>query len=245
MRLGSVLPPLQLQPRIFSQQTRSTGAVARAPLFARAPEDPDDADGRRLGTVPARARTTPPDRVAGIARCPFRLSLHSTFIGMNIPIGTGCSYGENVARLKQGVDVWNERPLHHADLIEADLRGAYLREAYLREADLSGANLDGANLSGAKLHEGNLSWAKLNEANLSEANLHGADLYYPIPIRGSVQGFPYNFGRGIAALNPTFVGLLSATMPLGRSIGIFAGLSYGVVVIAALMLPETKGRDLI
>ncbi len=67
---------------------------------------------------------------------------------------------------------------------------------------------------------------------------------YPTRIRGSGQGFSYNFGRGIAALNPTFVGLLSATMPLGQSIGIFAVLSYGVVVFSALMLPETKGRDL-
>lgn len=67
---------------------------------------------------------------------------------------------------------------------------------------------------------------------------------YPTRIRGSGQGFSYNLGRGIAALNPTFVGLLSATMPLGQSIGIFAVLSYGVVVFAALMLPETKGRDL-
>jgi MFS family permease len=44
---------------------------------------------------------------------------------------------------------------------------------------------------------------------------------YPTHVRGSGQGFAYNFGRGIAALNPTFVGLLSATVPLGQSIGIF------------------------
>jgi hypothetical protein len=45
---------------------------------------------------------------------------------------------------------------------------------------------------------------------------------FPTRVRGSGQGFSYNFGRGIAALNPTFVGLLSATLPLGQSIGVFA-----------------------
>lgn len=67
---------------------------------------------------------------------------------------------------------------------------------------------------------------------------------YPTRVRGSGQGFAYNFGRGIAALNPTFVGLLSATLPLGRSIGIFAGVAYSLVIFAALMLQETKGREL-
>jgi MFS family permease len=67
---------------------------------------------------------------------------------------------------------------------------------------------------------------------------------YPTRVRGSGQGFAYNFGRGIAALNPTFVGLLSATLPLGQSIGIFAVTAYSLVIFAALMLPETKGREL-
>jgi len=67
---------------------------------------------------------------------------------------------------------------------------------------------------------------------------------FPTRIRGSGQGFAYNFGRGIAALNPTFVGLLSATLPLGRSIGVFALIAYGIMIAAALALPETKGREL-
>jgi MFS family permease len=67
---------------------------------------------------------------------------------------------------------------------------------------------------------------------------------FPTRMRGSGQGFAYNFGRGIAALNPTFVGLLSATLPLGRSIGVFAAMAYGLVIAAALLLPETKGREL-
>jgi MFS family permease len=67
---------------------------------------------------------------------------------------------------------------------------------------------------------------------------------FPTRMRGSGQGFAYNFGRGIAALNPWLVGLLSKTLPLGHSIGVFAAIAYGILVIAALLLPETKGRIL-
>jgi len=67
---------------------------------------------------------------------------------------------------------------------------------------------------------------------------------YPTRVRCSGQGFSYNFGRGIAALNPTFVGMLSASLPLGESIGILALSAYGLVICAALLLPETKGREL-
>lgn len=67
---------------------------------------------------------------------------------------------------------------------------------------------------------------------------------FPTRVRGSGQGFAYNFGRGIAALNPMFVGMLSAKLPLGQSIGVFALAAYGLLIIAALLLPETKGRVL-
>jgi hypothetical protein len=67
---------------------------------------------------------------------------------------------------------------------------------------------------------------------------------FPNRMRGSGQGFAYNFGRGIAALNPWLVGLLSAILPLGQSMGAFALIAYGLVVVAALLLPETKGSAL-
>jgi MFS family permease len=67
---------------------------------------------------------------------------------------------------------------------------------------------------------------------------------FPTRMRGSGQGFSYNFGRGIAAVNPYLVGLLSVQLPLGQSIGLFAAISYGLMVVAALALPETKGRQL-
>jgi hypothetical protein len=43
-------------------------------------------------------------------------------------------------------------------------------------------------------------------------------------------------------MNPLFVGMLSATLPLGQSIGVFAVIAYGLLAAAALLLPETKGR---
>jgi hypothetical protein len=38
------------------------------------------------------------------------------------------------------------------------------------------------------------------------------------------------------------VGYLSATMSLGVAIGVFAVAAYMLVIIATLLLPETKGR---
>jgi MFS family permease len=67
---------------------------------------------------------------------------------------------------------------------------------------------------------------------------------FPTEIRGSGQGFCYNAGRGLAALMPAVVGWASARMPLSEAIGLFAGLAYGLVVVATLLLPETRGREL-
>jgi MFS family permease len=68
---------------------------------------------------------------------------------------------------------------------------------------------------------------------------------FPTRIRGSGQGFSYNFGRGVGALFPSLVGYLSATMPLGRAIGVFAASAYAVLFVAALLLPETRGKELV
>jgi MFS family permease len=67
---------------------------------------------------------------------------------------------------------------------------------------------------------------------------------FPTSVRGAGQGFCYNFGRGIGAFFPTLVGFLSAKATLGTAIGIFAALSYAIVILAALALPETRGREL-
>jgi MFS family permease len=68
---------------------------------------------------------------------------------------------------------------------------------------------------------------------------------FPTSVRGTGQGFCYNFGRGIGAFFPTLVGLLSASVALGSAIGIFAAISYAIVILAALALPETRGRELL
>jgi MFS family permease len=67
---------------------------------------------------------------------------------------------------------------------------------------------------------------------------------FPTSVRGAGQGFCYNFGRGIGAFFPTLVGFLSARVTLGVAIGIFAAISYAIVILAALALPETRGREL-
>jgi MFS family permease len=67
---------------------------------------------------------------------------------------------------------------------------------------------------------------------------------FPSRVRGSGQGFSYNFGRGIGALFPALVGSLSAWMPLGQAIGVFAIGAYALLILAALPLPETRGKRL-
>jgi MFS family permease len=67
---------------------------------------------------------------------------------------------------------------------------------------------------------------------------------YPTRLRGSGQGFCYNFGRGIGALFPFLVGALSTTTTLANAIAIFAVAAYGVFFLTAFALPETRGKVL-
>ncbi len=67
---------------------------------------------------------------------------------------------------------------------------------------------------------------------------------FPTRIRGSGQGFCYNIGKVIAALFPLLIGVLGQKVPLGLGIGVFSAVSYGVVIVAALSLPETRGKQL-
>jgi len=69
---------------------------------------------------------------------------------------------------------------------------------------------------------------------------------FPNELRGSGQGFCYNFGRGIGATFPALVGVLSDRLhlSLGTAIGVCAAVAYAMVVLVALCLPETRGRDL-
>ena len=67
---------------------------------------------------------------------------------------------------------------------------------------------------------------------------------YPTILRGSGQGFCYNFGRGIGALFPTLVGFLAERLSLAAAIAAFGLTAYALLVIAALLLPETRGKEL-
>ncbi|MBS0454239.1 MAG: MFS transporter [Proteobacteria bacterium] len=67
---------------------------------------------------------------------------------------------------------------------------------------------------------------------------------FPSHIRGSGQGFCYNFGRAIGSIFPALVGTMSTSMPLGTAIGYMAAGAYLIVVVACLLLPETQGREL-
>lgn len=63
---------------------------------------------------------------------------------------------------------------------------------------------------------------------------------YPTALRGTGQGFTYNFGRAVGAIFPTIVGFLGA----GGAI-VFGALGYGIAVLALLGLPETRGIELV
>ncbi len=67
---------------------------------------------------------------------------------------------------------------------------------------------------------------------------------YPSEHRANGQGFTYNFGRGVGALFPSLVGVLSHSTSLAMAIAIFSGAAYGVVLLAIMLLPETKGASL-
>jgi MFS family permease len=68
--------------------------------------------------------------------------------------------------------------------------------------------------------------------------------HFPTRVRGVGQGFAYNAGRATGAMFPTLVGLLSAHIPLGQAIGLFAGVAYATMAVAAFLLPETRGKVL-
>ena len=68
--------------------------------------------------------------------------------------------------------------------------------------------------------------------------------HFPTRVRGIGQGFAYNVGRATGALFPALVGVLSASMPLGQAIGLFAGAAYATMAVAAFLLPETRGKVL-
>jgi MFS family permease len=67
---------------------------------------------------------------------------------------------------------------------------------------------------------------------------------FPTAVRGVGQGFCYNVGRGIGAVFPALVGFLAARLGLAAAIAIFSFCGLALMIVALLLLPETKGRSL-
>jgi MFS family permease len=68
---------------------------------------------------------------------------------------------------------------------------------------------------------------------------------FPNELRGSGQGFCYNVGRAIGAVCPAMIGVWSSNgSELGPVLGVVAAGCYGLVVLVALILPETRQQEL-
>jgi MFS family permease len=66
---------------------------------------------------------------------------------------------------------------------------------------------------------------------------------YPAELRGTGQGFTYNFGRAVGAVFPFVVGGLSTSLGIGGAMG-FGALAYLIAAVAVFGLPETRGVEL-
>lgn len=66
---------------------------------------------------------------------------------------------------------------------------------------------------------------------------------FPTRVRGAAVGFVYNFGRGVSALAPYFIGTLAKTYGMGTSLMATAAF-YAAGVLVVMLLPETKGKVL-
>lgn len=67
---------------------------------------------------------------------------------------------------------------------------------------------------------------------------------FPTRLRGSGIGFCFNFGRGVGTMFGFAVGVLSAELSLGPAISLLTVCACALIVVGALLLPETKGTIL-
>ena len=89
---------------------------------------------------------------------------------------------KHLAKIKQGVKVWNKWREEHPDALP-DLSGTHLSETELKGAALWGANLERVDLVGS-----NLETANLGEANLQKAFLADTNLKWAILVRSNLEG---------------------------------------------------------
>jgi TIR domain/Pentapeptide repeats (8 copies) len=117
---------------------------------------------------------------------------------------------EHLARLKQGVEAWNQWRTANPG-IRPDLSEAHLARENLREADLTGAHLYRANLTGADLTEAHLTGAGLAYANLYRANLTGADLT-KADLHNALLAYAHLTEANLSRANLTFASLSRASL---------------------------------
>lgn len=66
---------------------------------------------------------------------------------------------------------------------------------------------------------------------------------YPTRLRGSGLGFCYNVGRGIAGVTPLAIGSSVGAFGLSHAIGLYVSAAYALILVAAALLPETRGTE--
>ena len=64
---------------------------------------------------------------------------------------------------------------------------------------------------------------------------------FPTAVRGTAMGFAYNRGRGLSALVPYTIGVLSETYGLGASL-VITSATFLLAALIALGLAETRGN---
>jgi len=76
-------------------------------------------------------------------------------------------------------------------------------------------------------------------------SLFGAMLaeLFPTTVRGTGQGFVYNFGRGVSALAPYFIGAAAERIGLGMALAFNAGF-FLLAAVLVTALPETRATEL-
>ncbi|WP_339485557.1 MFS transporter [Pseudomonas sp. EL_65y_Pfl2_R95] len=67
---------------------------------------------------------------------------------------------------------------------------------------------------------------------------------FPTELRASGLGFCYNVGRGIAGLAPAVIGATADRMGITNAIVTYVVCAYTLVVLVAILLPETRGLTL-
>lgn len=67
---------------------------------------------------------------------------------------------------------------------------------------------------------------------------------FPTELRGAGLGFCYNSGRALAGLVPLLVGSSIMSLGISHAIGLFGACAYALVLLATILLPETRGQIL-